>query len=125
MKVTVFKKNRLKKEVINRFELHDLAAAVIVMGLSIVALASCALAPSFTILALSLFAMGLVTISGQVILPLAGDLSRDEERGHIVGIVSSGIQKKESIWNLSSSSSGGNTSTKAVMSVVLDRSSPP
>ena len=28
MKVTVFKKNRLKKEVINRFELHDLAAAI-------------------------------------------------------------------------------------------------
>ena len=63
----------------------------IVMTLSVVALASCALAPSFTILALSLFAMGLVTISGQVILPLAGDLSRDDERGHIVGIVSSGI----------------------------------
>ena len=63
----------------------------IVMGLSIVALTSCALAPSFTILALSLFAMGLVTISGQVILPLAGDLSREDERGHIVGIVSSGI----------------------------------
>ena len=63
----------------------------IVMLLSVVALTSCALAPSFTILALSLFAMGLVTISGQVILPLAGDLSREDERGHIVGIVSSGI----------------------------------
>ena len=63
----------------------------LVMGLSIIALVSCALAPSFTILALSLFSMGLVTISGQVILPLAGDLSREDERGHIVGIVSSGI----------------------------------
>ena len=63
----------------------------IVMVLCIVALVSCALAPSFAVLALSLLAMGLVTISGQIILPLAGDLSREDERGHIVGIVSSGI----------------------------------
>lgn len=63
----------------------------IVMILSIITLVSCALSPSFTILALSLFSMGIVTISGQIILPLAGDLSRQEERGHIVGIVSSGI----------------------------------
>lgn len=63
----------------------------IVIALSVVALVSCALSPSFMILSLSLFSMGIVTISGQIILPLAGDLSRDEERGHIVGIVSSGI----------------------------------
>lgn len=63
----------------------------IVMILTIVALISCAISPSFIILALSLFSMGLVTISGQIILPLAGDLSSNEERGHIVGIVSSGI----------------------------------
>lgn len=63
----------------------------IVMVLSIIALISCAIAPSFTILAWSLFSMGIVTISGQVILPLAGDLSREEEHGHIVGIISSGI----------------------------------
>ena len=63
----------------------------IVMILTIITLFSCALSPSFIILALSLFSMGIVTISGQIILPLAGDLSKDEERGHIVGIVSSGI----------------------------------
>ena len=63
----------------------------IVMILSVIALLSCAFAPSFMILALSLLSMGIVTISGQVILPLAGDLSSVEERGHIVGIVSSGI----------------------------------
>lgn len=63
----------------------------LVMTLSIIALVSCALSPSFTVLSLSLFSMGVVTISGQIILPLAGDLSRPEERGHIVGIVSSGI----------------------------------
>ncbi|WP_458456855.1 MFS transporter [Methanobrevibacter sp.] len=64
---------------------------IIVMVLSIIALLSCALSPSFIILSLSLFCMGIVTISGQIILPLAGDLSKEEERGHIVGIVSSGI----------------------------------
>ncbi len=63
----------------------------IVMGLSVITLVSCAIAPSFMILSLSLFSMGIVTISGQIILPLAGDLSKEEERGHIVGIVSSGI----------------------------------
>lgn len=63
----------------------------IVMLLSIATLMACALSPTFIILSLSLFSMGIVTISGQIILPLAGDLSRDEERGRIVGIVSSGI----------------------------------
>ena len=38
---------------------------------------------------------------------------------------SSGSQKNGRISYLPSSSSGGNTSTKAVMSVVLERSSPP
>ena len=63
----------------------------IVMALTTLTLISCAIAPSFIILSLSLFSMGIVTISGQIILPLAGDLSKKEERGHIVGIVSSGI----------------------------------
>ena len=61
----------------------------LVMVLSVLALVSCAISPSFIILSLSLFSMGIVTISGQIILPLAGDLSREDERGHIVGIVSS------------------------------------
>ena len=63
----------------------------LVMLLAIAALLSCSLSPSFSILALSLFSMGIVTISGQIILPLAGDLSPEEERGKIVGIVSSRI----------------------------------
>ena len=63
----------------------------LVMVLSVLALVSCAISPSFIILSLSLFSMGIVTISGQIILPLAGDLSREDVRGHIVGIVSSGI----------------------------------
>jgi len=63
----------------------------IVMMLSVITLLSCAFSPSFMILSLCLFSMGIVTISGQIILPLAGDLSKKSERGHIVGIVSSGI----------------------------------
>ncbi|AWX31790.1 MFS transporter [Methanosphaera sp. BMS] len=63
----------------------------IVMFLSVLTLVACALSPSFIILTLSLFSMGLVTISGQIILPLAGDLSKPGDRGRIVGIVSSGI----------------------------------
>ena len=63
----------------------------IVISLTTLTLISCAIAPSFIILSLSLFSMGIVTISGQIILPLAGDLSKTRERGHIVGIVSSGI----------------------------------
>lgn len=55
------------------------------------ALVACAAAPSFAILAAALSGLGVVTISGQIILPLTGDLSEPEERGHLVGIVSSGI----------------------------------
>lgn len=63
----------------------------IVMGFTVLTLISCAISPSFIILSLSLFSMGIVTISGQIILPLAGDMSSPKERGRIVGIVSSGI----------------------------------
>ena len=63
----------------------------IVMFLSVITLILCAISPSFIILALSLFSMGVVTVSGQIILPLAGDLSNPNDRGRIVGIVSSGI----------------------------------
>ena len=58
----------------------------IVMVLSVLALVSCAISPSFIILSLSLFSMGIVTISGQIILPLAGDLSR-ESSGITTGIL--------------------------------------
>lgn len=64
---------------------------VTMMSLSILALAACALAPSFAFLALSLLTLGVVTVSGQIILPLVSDLAAPEERGNIVGIVSSGI----------------------------------
>lgn len=61
------------------------------MSLSIVALLGCAAAPSFAFLALALASLGLTTLSGQIILPLSGDLALPGERGKIVGIVSSGV----------------------------------
>ena len=63
----------------------------VVMSLAVITLIACAVAPSFAVLLLSLFSMGIVTVSGQIILPLAGDLAENDDRGRIVGIVSSGI----------------------------------
>ncbi len=62
-----------------------------VTALSVVMLLACALAPSFSFLAVALSGLGLVTVSGQIILPLAGDLAQPSERGRIIGIVTSGI----------------------------------
>lgn len=62
-----------------------------VMLCSVTALLACAFAPSFAFLAMALSAMGIVTVSGQIMLPLSGDLARPDERGEIVGIVTSGI----------------------------------
>lgn len=62
-----------------------------VMSATVLALTACAFAPSFFILSVSLALLGIFTVSGQIILPLSGDLATDENRGKIVGIVSSGI----------------------------------
>ena len=61
------------------------------MVLTIVALLACAFAPSFGALCIALGALGLVTVSGQIILPLVGDLADASMRGRMVGIVTSGI----------------------------------
>ena len=63
----------------------------VVMVLTIVALLACAFAPSFGALCIALGALGLVTVSGQIILPLVGDLADASTRGRMVGIVTSGI----------------------------------
>lgn len=63
----------------------------VVMALSVAALLACAVAPSFAFLGFALASLGAVTVSDQVILPLAGDLASPLQRGRIVGIVSSGI----------------------------------
>lgn len=62
-----------------------------VMMMTVLALTACAFAPSFLILSSALALLGIFTVSGQIILPLSGDLATDETRGKIVGIVSSGI----------------------------------
>jgi predicted MFS family arabinose efflux permease len=55
------------------------------------ALVVCAVAPSFPVLLLALAAVGVTTVSGQILTPLAGDLADDENRGRVVGTVVSGI----------------------------------
>jgi predicted MFS family arabinose efflux permease len=55
-----------------------------------VALVLCAVAPSFGVLLAAIAALGVTTVGGQILLPLAGDLADDGERGRVVGIVASG-----------------------------------
>ena len=63
----------------------------LVMFLSALALLATALAPSYTILLASLTAVGLTTVAGQLLIPLASDLSSAEERGRTVGTIVGGI----------------------------------
>ncbi|KQQ26891.1 MFS transporter [Frondihabitans sp. Leaf304] len=55
------------------------------------ALLASAVAPTFAVLLVTLSLVGLTTISGQILVPLAGDLADDGNRGRIVGTVVSGI----------------------------------
>lgn len=71
--------------------LHRRKLIFTMMLLSILALVAVSMAPSFAVLAFSLACLGLVTISGQIIMPLTGDISSPTERGKNVGIISGGI----------------------------------
>jgi predicted MFS family arabinose efflux permease len=62
-----------------------------VMVCAAVALVLCAAAPSFGVLLAAVTTLGLTTVAGQILVPLAGDLATDEDRGRIVGTVASGI----------------------------------
>jgi predicted MFS family arabinose efflux permease len=55
------------------------------------ALAACALAPSIGFLFAAITALGVTTVGGQILAPLAGDLADDARRGRVVGVVVSGI----------------------------------
>ncbi len=55
------------------------------------ALTACALAPSMGVLLVASTALGLTTVSGQILTPLAGDMADDSNRGQVVGTVVSGI----------------------------------
>lgn len=58
---------------------------------SAVALVAAALSPTFPVLLGALALVGLTTVAGQVLAPLAGDLATDADRGRVVGTVVSGI----------------------------------
>ena len=58
---------------------------------SAVALAASALAPTYVMLLACLAGVGLTTVAGQMLTPLAGDLATDDQRGSVVGTVASGL----------------------------------
>lgn len=58
---------------------------------SAVALFVSAMSDSYATLLLGLAAVGLTTVSGQILLPLAGDLSSEDERGRVMGSIASGL----------------------------------
>ncbi|OOP60381.1 MFS transporter [Arthrobacter sp. SRS-W-1-2016] len=55
------------------------------------ALTAAAFAPSFQVLLLALVLVGLTTVSGPLLTPLAGDLADPAQRGHVIGTVASGL----------------------------------
>ena len=73
-------------DVVNRRRL-----LVVMMLSSAAALVLCALAPSFGVLLAVITVLGLTTVSGQILTPLAGDLADEANRGRVVGTVVSGI----------------------------------
>jgi predicted MFS family arabinose efflux permease len=56
-----------------------------------VALAATAAAPSFAVLLGVIALVGALSIAGQILTPLAGDLATDEQRGRVFGTVASGL----------------------------------
>ncbi|MDG4827208.1 MFS transporter [Asanoa sp. WMMD1127] len=61
------------------------------LGCSAVALVLCAVSPTIGMLLAAIALLGVTTVSGQLLTPLAGDLADDAQRGHVVGTVASGI----------------------------------
>lgn len=55
------------------------------------ALVLCAAVPTLGLLLAAITLLGLTTVGGQILTPLAGDLADDEHRGQVVGTVASGI----------------------------------
>src|SRR3954471_6045342 len=63
----------------------------LMLGLSAIALVACAVAPSFIALLVAVAVLGLTTVAGQIVIPLAGDLASDSSRGRVVGTVMTGF----------------------------------
>ncbi|HEY4279965.1 MAG TPA: MFS transporter [Conexibacter sp.] len=55
------------------------------------ALGVAAASPNVAVLAVALTAVGITSVVAQVLVPFAGDLASDEERGKVVGMVISGL----------------------------------
>jgi MFS family permease len=62
-----------------------------VMLLAAVALAATALAPSSPVLLGLVALLGVASVTGQILAPLAGDLATSEQRGRVLGTVASGL----------------------------------
>lgn len=63
----------------------------VMLLISAVTLLLCALAPTFGLLLAAISLLGVTTVAGQLLTPLAGDLADDTRRGQVVGTVTSGI----------------------------------
>lgn len=63
----------------------------LMLVLSAVALVACAVAPTFITLLVAIAVLGLTTVAGQIVIPLAGDLADDANRGRVVGTVMTGF----------------------------------
>ncbi|GAA1072889.1 MFS transporter [Nocardiopsis metallicus] len=68
---------------------HRLIPAI--MAVSVLALVVTAVAPSYAVVVLAMFVVGLSSVTGQLLTPLAGDLARPEHRGRTIGTVASGL----------------------------------
>lgn len=73
-------------DVVSRRRLLPLLTAV-----AAAALVLCALAPAFGVLLATLALVGVSSVAGQLLTPLAGDLARDDQRGRAVSTVAAGI----------------------------------
>lgn len=63
----------------------------IIMVICSLSLASCVFAPNFGVLLITLALVGFTNVAGQLLLPLAGDLATDGQRGRVVSTVASGL----------------------------------
>ncbi len=100
-----------------------------------VALVLCAAAGSVGLLLGAITLLGLTTVSGQILIPLAGDLAPEAERGRVVGTVVSGllvgILLSRTISGLVAGATGWRTvfavaaATDLVLAYLLFRAIPP
>jgi predicted MFS family arabinose efflux permease len=64
---------------------------LIITALAIAALLLAAFSPNFAVLQIACVLIGVSSIVPQLILPMAANLSSDENRGHTIGIIMSGL----------------------------------